>query len=78
LLAEQRAYVDPRDGSIRLIGGVSDHCEGLAAQPAPQTVTPEDESIEFAFPPSLVDFEVDQLRYRGAIEILGKAVFARR
>ena len=78
LFAEQRAYVDPRDGSIRLVGGVSNYCESLAEQTAPQKVGPDAPSVEFSFPPSLVDFEVDQLRYRGAIHVLGEATFVRR
>ena len=78
LFAEQRAYVDPRDGSIRLVGGLADHCESLAEQPAPQTIAAGAASIEFSFPPSLVDVEIDQLRFRGAMEILGEAVFVRR
>jgi hypothetical protein len=78
ILAEQRAYVDPRDGSIHLVGGVAEHFEGLAEQTAEQRATPEAASTEFAFAPALVDFEIEQLRYRGAIEVLGEAVFIRR
>jgi hypothetical protein len=78
ILAEQRAYVDPRDGSIHLVGGVSDHSEDLAGQAAGQRAAPEPGSTEFSFPPTLIDFEVDQLRYRGAVEILGEAAFVRR
>jgi hypothetical protein len=78
LFAEQRAYVDPRNGAIRLVGGVSDYCDALAEQAAPEKAGPDVASVEFSFPPALVDFEVDQLRYRGAIEILGEATFVRR
>ncbi len=78
VLAQQRAYVDPRDGLIRLVGGVADHFDALAERTALQKASPEAVSTEFSFFPSLVDFEVDDLRFRGAIEVLGEAAFVRR
>lgn len=78
LFAEQRAYVDPRDGSVKLVGGVSDHFQPLAETSSPEKILPEAGSTDFGFPPMLADFEVEQLRYRGAVEILGEARFTRR
>jgi hypothetical protein len=78
MFAEQRAYVDPRDGAVRLVGGVSDHFQPLAELQAAEAVSAEAGATDFAFPASLVDFEVDQLRYRGAVEVLGTAKFLRR
>ena len=78
IFAEQRAYVDPRDGSVKLVGGVADCFQPLAEQSSPETISTRGEATEFAFPATLVDFEVDQLRYRGAVEILGEAKFQRR
>jgi hypothetical protein len=78
LLADQRAYVDPRDGSIRLVGGVAEYFEAFAETKAIGAVSAEPGATEFSFAPTLVDFEVDQLRYRGAIEVLGEASFVRR
>ena len=78
IFAEQRAYVDPRDGGVRLVGGVADHFQPLAEQIAAQKVSTEAGSTEFSFPAALVDFEVEQLRYRGAVEVLGVATFQRK
>jgi hypothetical protein len=77
MFAEQRAYVDPRDNSIRLVGGMADHFETLAELRALVKDSAQGRVKAFSFPPSLVDFELDQLRYRGAIEIRGEAVFVR-
>jgi hypothetical protein len=78
LLAGQRANVDPRDGAIRLVGGAADHFDGLAEQTAVRKAAPQGGVTWFWFPPLLVDFEVEGLRYRGAIEIRGEAALARR
>lgn len=78
IFAEQRAYVDPRDGSVRLVGGVADHFEALLDQSAAEKVPAEPGTTAFAFPACLVDFEIEQLRFRGAVEILGEVQFLRK
>ena len=78
LLAGQRAYVDARDGKIRLVGGAADHFDGLAERTAITKAGPQAGVTRFWFPPLLVDFEVERLRYRGAIEIRGETALARR
>ncbi len=78
MFAEQSAYVDPRDGSVKLTGGVAEHFPPLAEQASPEKISTEGGVSEFGFPPALVDFEVEQLRYRGAIEVLGEAEFLKR
>jgi len=50
----------------------------LLEQSAAEKVPPEPGTTTFAFPAALVDFEVEQLRYRGAVEILGEATFSRK
>ena len=75
IFSEQRAYVDPRDQSVHLVAGIADYFAPLAEQSAEQRISTDGDETEFVFPPTLVDFEADQLRYRGAVEILGAAKF---
>ncbi|MCB1021330.1 MAG: LysM peptidoglycan-binding domain-containing protein [Acidobacteria bacterium] len=72
ILCEQRAYLDPRDNLVRLTGGLSEYFEPLAEATAKPAVAPEGHAVEFRFGPMLLDIEVEQLRFRGAIEILGE------
>ncbi|MEZ5391346.1 MAG: hypothetical protein R2724_00385 [Bryobacterales bacterium] len=73
ILAEQRAYLDPRDNLVRLTGGLADHFEPLAEAAARPKTPAQGHGLEFRFGPMLADIEVEQLRFRGAIEILGEA-----